>query len=1288
MEIKPGKPFDIFTSGPVSGKGVTKESDHEISIQDTVSESAPQEGAQDPGAVYGKQDAKPVQDPKAAKETASTQIAANAAINPEAGETGAENAAVSAASTIVSGPVGAAISEQLKNLSGQNVEFFLRRRLYIPKLMSPFRQITEEKAAKILSGDNIKKKGRIHASVNEGSLARISGKAEVDELSAFNDQGPDSSLRNRDLAAFLKRATKEFYIESDDGKAKKSFGVYRYVLDGPQQKDMESPRTISFYYKGAKVLNVTPDEIRDTKRCEDTLTTSREVAEKLNGKPSLLEQVMKPIGDELMSDRLEIAKGLQKYTYSEETAHEFHMIRDRSKDGADFVKTGKLYLGLLSVMQRGYRDSKNTVTLDFIRDRLKDHPDDYQTFFTMLKSGTDVEAAKKVFDCLPQPANEKDYEKAGEVFMNGKWSASGVEEVMKPPLDAPLQDRSDILAGIGKYIRKDDYDNNKNAWTIQKEDMQYLRDHSKDGAEFSKIGKLYVETLDSYGQSEWSPSYRAGLDFIIRRLKDNPDEFAVFKGLLSGGVSMSAAIAIFDTLTQPVKPGDYENAAKPFQGDKWWNGEWVQKVTTPHDSTTLDERVEIVKKLRKHNYYGKEVAQDFDRLIQAYPKADDFKNAAAQYLEAIRPFNSSFHQDVYDRVFEFIKTRLHEHPDEHGAYVDLLKSGMNEDAARAVFDNLPKPVSQGDYASAAAALKDAKWSKAGVEEVMKPPLDAPLKDRSDLLAGLGKYIRKDDYENNKNAWTIQKEDMQYLREHSKDGAEFSKIGNLYVETLDSYGEEEWSQYYRAGLDFIIRRLNDHPDEFAVFKGLLSGGVSMSAAIAIFDTLTQPVKPGDYENAAKPFQGDKWWNGEWVQKAATPHDSTTLDERVDLIKKLRKHNYYGKDVAADYDRLIQAYPNADDLRNAAAQYLEAIKTCNSSYHQSDYDKVFDFIKTRLSEHPDEHRACMELLNGGMDVEAARAVFDNLPKPVSQGDYASASAALKDAKWGKGGVEEVMKPPLDAPLKDRSDIFKGLLGHIKYDSDKMSSWELAKKEMQYLRDNCRSGAEFAKLGTMYIKVLDACRTEEIDDYFHSAFELIRTRLQQSPDEFALFTALLENGIDMEDSLKLFDEFAKPVRNESCEERMKAFTSHLTVTFRKSRDSVKEAFTDYKLIAESIDTDESLQQGFDRFALLLRAVRSGGTKKDREGMNFLQATRDTFIWIKDEKKKQSFGNISSDDVTSMLMEELALGTSLEAAKRAVIFRCQQKEESHEVVADDDTVNIGGIKLDVKKLRNILHP
>lgn len=401
MEIKPGKPFDIFTSGPVSGKSGPKESDHEISIQDSVSESALHEGAQATGAVYGKPGAKSFQDLKAAKETASAQIAAEAAENSEAGETASENAAVSAASTIVSGPVGAAISEQLKNLGGQNVEFFLRRRFYIPKLMSPFKQITEEKTAKILSGDNVKKKSRVHASVDEGSLARISGKAEVEELSAFNDLGPELSLRNRELAGFLKRVSKEFYIESDDGKAKKAFGTYRYVLDGLQQGEKESPRTISFYYKQAKVLSITPDEIRDIKRCEDTLTTAREVAEKLNGKPSLLEQVMKPIGDELMSERLEIAKGLQKYTYSEETAHEFHMIRDRSKNGADFVKTGKLYLGIMSVMQRGNRDSQNTLALDFISDRLKDHPDEYQAFFTMLKSGTNAEAAKRSSTASP-----------------------------------------------------------------------------------------------------------------------------------------------------------------------------------------------------------------------------------------------------------------------------------------------------------------------------------------------------------------------------------------------------------------------------------------------------------------------------------------------------------------------------------------------------------------------------------------------------------------------------------------------------------------------------------------------------------------------------------------------------------------------------------------------------------------------------------------------------------------------------------------------------------------------
>lgn len=380
MEITPKLPFNRIQMDSAANRDGINKDEQEVPVRDTVSQDAAQ--AEEPSL-------KPIL--KKPDITQSQEITSTETITAAQDAVPAETA-VAASSIAVSGPVGSALAEQLKMLTTQNVDFYLKRRFHIPKLVEPYKAISPEKATKLLSGSS--KKSPVHASVEKGSLVHISGKNELDELAAFKGKGDPSLLRNRDLAEFLKRASSEFLISTDDGKAKKAFGVYRYVMDSTGEKKKESPHTVSFYYKKALVLTVTPQQLNDIKKCEDTLQAAKEAHKELGGNSRLVEEVMKPPHGASFKVSSDILKGFMRHSREYENDEkrtpweiaqdEMHWLRDNCSSGAEFEKLGTLYIRLLDAWNVNSLQEPLHKGFEFIKSRLQHDPDEFGVFTTML----------------------------------------------------------------------------------------------------------------------------------------------------------------------------------------------------------------------------------------------------------------------------------------------------------------------------------------------------------------------------------------------------------------------------------------------------------------------------------------------------------------------------------------------------------------------------------------------------------------------------------------------------------------------------------------------------------------------------------------------------------------------------------------------------------------------------------------------------------------------------------------------------------------------------------------
>jgi hypothetical protein len=408
-----------------------------------------------------------------------------------------------------------------------------------------------------------------------------------------------------------------------------------------------------------------------------------------------VEQVMEPAKGASLAERIEVMQSLRKHSaYDEEIQDDYARLKEKAGSGEEFVKTGRLYHEALTAAGKNWRDCEYDMAFDFINERLKDHPDEFAVFTDLVKSGLSIASARKIFDCLPQPVRDGDYEKAAKHFQGDKsWKPHRIEKVMTPVFDVTLKDRIDIFTALEKHAGNGD--DRRSGWECATADLASLQKISNNGAELVKIGRLYTEMLDNYGATEWSKAFETGLDFINRRLQSHPDEFRVFCDLLKSGVSLFASVKIFDMLPQPVKDGDYEKAAASFMGDKWWKDFKVEAVMKPMEASNLQERMALMKGLAKH-CYDYDVVEEYNSVAETAKGTREFLHIGGMYLRTLGA-TGGYADDTSRKGLRFAAEKLREDPEKFESFLRLVASNKSIAFGMEAYDAIQAPVGGEKY---------------------------------------------------------------------------------------------------------------------------------------------------------------------------------------------------------------------------------------------------------------------------------------------------------------------------------------------------------------------------------------------------------------------------------------------------------------------------------------------------------------------------------------------------------------------------------------------------------------
>ena len=76
---------------------------------------------------------------------------------------------------------------------------------------------------------------------------------------------------------------------------------------------------------------------------------------------------------------------------------------------------------MLEANRSDYWRSSYRPGLDLIATSLKDKPEDFKVFINLLKKNVSITSAVKIYEMLPQPVKDGDYEKAAIHFFGASF---------------------------------------------------------------------------------------------------------------------------------------------------------------------------------------------------------------------------------------------------------------------------------------------------------------------------------------------------------------------------------------------------------------------------------------------------------------------------------------------------------------------------------------------------------------------------------------------------------------------------------------------------------------------------------------------------------------------------------------------------------------------------------------------------------------------------------------------------------------------------------------------------
>ena len=709
------------------------------------------------------------------------------------------------------------------------------------------------------------------------------------------------------------------------------------------------------------------------------------------------------------------------------------------------------------------------------------------------------------------------------------------------PGGAPVGDKLTIL----KDIYNNSYgDTGKKRVSRVMDQYNLIRHSSKDDNDFIKTGKLYSEFLVARKNSHWDDKNQiSALKFIIEDLKDRPEDFNRFIQLVGDRVPVGGAINMYKNLSQPPKPGEYIRTSDTITKGNLTESKHVDFLMKPAGDSTLEERVEVLNGLYKHSYNSysektwKNATKAFNMIRRFSAEPGDFAKIGKMCIKMLEANRDTYWRDDYKAGIKFVATKLKDKPEDFKTFIDLLNQRTSLMSAMEIFHNVPSSSKKIDFDKAAEVFKDSSLRKPEqVTYLMEPVGDTTLKERLSIAEDIYKYCNASYSEEQ---WKSCKKELENLKALSKDGREFVKIGGMFVDMLKANRDTYWRKSYAGGMRFIATKMNDKPEDFKTFLYAIQNRMSIESAMTIFQDTASTSKNGTYKEAVDIFKGTSITASDRIVEVMKPVGNVSLKDRMEIAEGIYKHSggSYSDDqwksTLKEYNRLKSLCSNDADFLKVGKMFTEMLDAYNDKYWRKSYAEGMELIVSDLKDNPEHFASFIKMISDRMSISSAIKAYKMLPEAQKTGKLENAAELLNQSRLrSTEQVELLMEPVGSTSLKDRIEIAEGIYRHAdsSYSSD---SWKSTVKSYKLLKSLTKKKDNFAEMGKLFVKLLDANNDKYYRSNYSDALKLIAEKLMDSPDEFDTMIKMLDSNFSLSSAMKVYEVMPENHSKEEFEE-----------------------------------------------------------------------------------------------------------------------------------------------------------
>ena len=918
---------------------------------------------------------------------------------------------------------------------------------------------------------------------------------------------------------------------------------------------------------------------------------------------------------------------------------DFKKLEEMSGNGNEFVKLGEMYTTMLDASNSINRRDSYSKGLDLIGSQFKDKPADFEAFIDAVKNKVGISGSVKLYELLPDTKEKISYKEAAGIFYGKKLVSSSQMETIVPSVGtSTLKERVDIAEGIYRHSRGT---YSSDTWNNTKEDYEYIKTLSKDGKDFTTIGKMYVEMLDVNNKENHSSYYKPGLDLIASRFKNRPEEFKTFIKMIKDGSSISGAVEVFHNLPENIASADIEKTTELFKGRILNDKEHVKLLMPSVGNSTLEERLDIAEGIFKHSkgqyssYTWSNTVEDYNYLKTLAKTDGDFVKIGKLYNRFLDAYGSETKSSYYRGALDLIASDLADKPEEFGVFLDLMKNKTSIRGAIKMYQMLPRPLQRGMFAAVAQVfrgsdLEDEKY----VEMVMEPIEGTTVKQSHDLISNIYSHS-KGRYESDRMESVT--DDYKYIKEKAKDGADFLKIADCYQKTLKVRQSKSWSYSYRNGLDAILGGLKDNPEDFKIFIDYIATKKDINTAATIYNMLSTTVEKGAYEKAMDMVAKKEFVDTSAIETAFKDIKGSTVEDRYSILDGIYKHSkgQYHSDKAKyaleDYKYLEeQTGEKGVDFIDTGKKFLHILDESGSERRQSGYRKGLDFIISDLLSNPDGFEVYSRIVKGSGNVGDSVEAYKKVQQPVG-------SETLRER-------EEAAAKLVGSRFEQKYDIvFRNI---PKGEKPADAAILLRALTSTYYRD------DYERVEGVFKKIL------------------VHKGSLNSAEPARLVEKL---GLLNEKAItEALDVLSVPVKDEPYSEREAIFLTRYAA-YEKQSEAFRNSLYDFKATCDGKRSGETLEDSgkrFDRFVEFLSKIGKGKFMENPE------SRRRAFTVISQSMEQGDLKGKSFEKILDMLQEYLIVAKNLETAAEHLAYTAKQTGDKH-IQKEENEVIIGGVRL-----------